>query len=188
MFKNKTNNVIGMVIISLSIAVILGIIYYSYLHTMQNPHRYLENKEGIGKKLYTKIMSYDDSENYPKTPEEVMDLFIDTTHMIYGKIILDESLYEEILKQQRMIYAEEILLLNSYENQYNELINQLKEMEDRDTYSISIAQKSPIYEIDDMNVCYITIVHKLKGMEDEEVEYILKKNNANQWKIVGVLE
>jgi len=188
MAKPKTNSMVAVLVLVLFLALIAGALGYVYLQNRQNPPRFVAERQGIGNTLYDRIMQFDAFENYPRTPEEVIDLFMDTVNMLHGDIILDETLYDEIISQQRILYGTDILMMNNHEEQREALLSNLEVLRESGARSIVLKQKPAVYERDVLDECSIRVVHTLSVIGDVEIEYILRRNNADQWKIIGVIE
>ena len=61
------------------------------------------NKKAEAQKLYDDVMSLQDNENYPKTPEEVIQFYNKGYKLIYGDMVNNDDIILDILHQQRKL-------------------------------------------------------------------------------------
>lgn len=138
-----------------------------------------------------KLLSYDFAEDYPKTVKETVRL-----HCRYMKCAYNNEFSEEELakmnQQVRNLYDQELL-------DYNEESAQLDALKQDIQYYVDNKQKIVSYSFgEDSQIEYntqdqvdyakikVTVMLRVDSAPGEaEEEYILRKNDQGQWKILG---
>ncbi len=148
--------------------------------------RFKEGKEAEATVLYDKIVDYDYVNDYPKTPEEVMDIYLKTVRMLYGDMIVSEELYSEILSKQRLLLDEEILSLTTEEKQMERLLISLDLLKQQGVFALSLEQKAPVYNEDDKRYCVVRVTQFNSSSTNSYRNFYLSQNNAEgKWKIIN---
>lgn len=93
--------------------------------------------------LLESIYAVDD--NPPTTPEEVMAVAMDILTALSGEVDIDDGLMAGILYRQRQLFGEELIELNSFEDQYNRFQEQLAERREYGVYQTAISLEDLTY-------------------------------------------
>lgn len=141
------------------------------------------------------LLSYDMTENYPKTVRETVKL-----HCRYLKYIYNEGFSEEfteddlfVMNQKiRQLFDEELLAINSPDQQLQSMKVEmdLYEVKKQKMVSYTLAEASQIEYNTDNGVEYakmrVTVAMRMDGASFSlDEEYILRKDTDGKWKILG---
>lgn len=180
--NSKRKNIIGSLILLIGLSFTVAIIAVAYNINGQNVKMFNKDKAAVGRKYYNNIKLLENSENYPKTPEEVMNIYADYYCLVYGKIIKDPNVLPEIVSLQRKLLSKEITDTTSFEEQIENLNSSLDTMKKGKMYIIFAETKSITYTEKNMKEC--TARFLLKGNDFSEFywNYYLVLEDGN-WKI-----
>lgn len=141
------------------------------------------------------LLTYDMTDNYPKTVRETVKL-----HCRYLKYIYNEGWSEDfteddlfVMNQKiRQLFDEELLEMNSPERQLQALKSEmdLYEVNKQKMISYTLAEASQIEYNTDDDVEYakmrVTIVMRVDSASlSADEEYILRKDAEGKWRILG---
>lgn len=172
------------------IVALLALGYYTYLTNGAPGH---EDVTPSSEKEI--LLSYDMIEDYPKTVRETVKL-----HCRYLKCIYNEGLSEEFTEDElftmnqkmRQLFDEELLELNSQDNQLQSLKDEitLYEANKQKFVSYTLAEASQIQYNTDSGVEYakmrVTVAMTIDGASlSADEEYILRQDEEGKWKILG---
>lgn len=140
------------------------------------------------------LLAKDLEAKYPATPTEVVKLYWRINKCIYNEGMNDKE-FDKLLGQLRMLYDEEFLSAegNSFE-QMSENLKEDKEQrrKNKETLSSYVVQKnSDVTEAEiDGKLCATVassaLVKPKKGKSTKTYEqFMLRKNEKNNWKILG---
>lgn len=187
--KNTKNQTIksykGIIFGFIAIAIIALISTYSY----NKSRKYLygdfnSDKKVEAEKYYKDIMALQTEEDYPKTPEEVIQLYNYGYKLIYGNMINNEELINNVVHQQRKLFTEELLQsAGSLEEQLERLKGFLDSLDEKGFYIIAIEQKPAIYDRSGGNTCYIRVSMTGNDFSEIYMNYYLLKDENGLWKI-----
>lgn len=140
----------------------------------------------MGRILYDNIMDMDEDHNYPQTPEEVMEKKANILMLMYGDFIVDELLFEDIIIQQRLLFGEGILQLNTFEEQYDSFIFFLEILREEDIRAVNIEVLPIIYRPNMENIAVARVRQSLRNLGEINWVYYLERSTIdNKWKIIS---
>jgi len=131
----KSNKILGISILALVLLLLVGVLAYSF--TVDSTNEFHPNRTGMGRILYERVMELDAYVNFPRTPTEVMEMQADILMLLYGDFIVDETLFADVLRQQRLLFSDELLELNSFEMQHRNFMGYLDTLRDDEIRAIS---------------------------------------------------
>ncbi len=181
--KKKSTNMFTIVVF---LIVIVGLAVYFVIG-----NRTGKGPDATDESEVDKLLSYDFVEAYPKTVKETVRL-----HCRYMKCAYNNEFKEDELelanKQVRNLYDTELLDYNEEEEQLNNLKKDIQYYEDNKEkiVSYSFGEDSQIeyntqhgIEYAKIKVSILLRVDSTPGNGEEE--YILRKNDKDEWKILG---
>lgn len=180
--KRTLITAVGILVIIIGAAAIAYLFFYSYGN--REPEYFVSNKKNKATKLYNEIMESDLLNNYPETAAGVMDLNNKINLLIYGNMLLNDELLDELLEKQRMLFSESLTNSISFEEQYENLVSGLEKYKELKTKCYDIVQESPQRHPDDENLTIIKAVWETDKMGEVIWEYILEENEDKQYKIL----
>jgi hypothetical protein len=139
-----------------------------------------KEKAALAAKLYGEIKETDFENAYPQTPEDLIEINNKILFLIYGDMLADEKLVEEIVSAQRKMFSKELLELNSYESQLSKLILNLERLDELDTRVISVEVGAVKYFGDSAASASVTEYLSPNGQATFEFN-LIKENGL--WKI-----
>lgn len=182
--KNVWSKVRTPVIFTL-IAVAVIVLFYIF------SRKEIDNNEKMAAdNAITKLINRDLELNYPSTPKSVVSLYSDIISVLYKEDCSEEQI-EELAKQARGLFDEELLQLNEYEGYMERLETELKLYESADRY-ISGYEVENGYNIEYINTkddSYARVAVKYYVREGKNVinvyeEYTLREDEDGNWKIL----
>lgn len=180
--QTKTAGIFIIAVFLIALTVFIGYLYYTNKNTAVyfNP-----SKKHAAEKLYYNIMNRNLDTDYPVNPEEVMDYNISIIQLIYGNMIVEESLYENVILQQRKLFSKSLLEQNTLEQQIDVIKTAVGLLKEQNLSSYHISQLPTIFNPQDNNFCYVRVKQQLNNGEDFYWEYSLEKNKETErWEIV----
>ncbi len=180
--QTKTAGIFILVTFLIALMVFIGYLYYTNKNTVVyfNP-----NKRHAAEKLYYNIMNRNLETDYPASPEDVMEYNLNIIQLIYGNMIVEESLYENVILQQRKLFAKSLLEQNTLEQQTEVIKTAVSLLKEQQLSSYNISQLPTIFNPHDNDFCYIRVKQQLNNGEDFYWEYSLEKNEeTDRWEIV----
>lgn len=132
--KKSSAKRVGLIIVMLGAIVIGFLARYGFNASNSKPRLFVKEKEIIANKLYEEITSADLEAKYPETPEKAMDLYSNINLLIFGDMIADETIYQDLVKILRKLYSNEIITANSEENQYQKLMDSIKILKETNVF------------------------------------------------------
>lgn len=166
--------------------VIVGLGYYTYL----NDHA--GNKKEVPKNSESEqLLNYDFENDYPKTVRETVKLHCNYLKNIYNQGFTEEELFT-VNKNIRQIFDEDLLAINTEEEQLQGMKNEIQLYKDNNQkiVSFSLAEGSQVQYNTENDVEYAKMAATLIVKVDTssvsiEEEYILRKDSEGRWKILG---
>lgn len=184
MNKNKSNNIIGSLVALIGVSLMAAVILIAFNRGSNIKSEFNKEKETTALNLYNSIMSIQEEKDYPKSPEEVMNIYNDGFLLLYGNMIKDEKTIPEIIHQQRKLLSNEILDLNAFEDQEKNLKETIEKFKEQNFYIVSIETKPVIYI--DAASCYIRVIQRGNNFIKFYWNYYLEKDELTKlWKITG---
>lgn len=180
--KNIKNYVIGFAIGFIGIVILWGIFSYASSITATLPKDFVSSKKTAAQKLYDNLNNIDFVNDYPSTPEEVMDVYCDTVFMLYGNMIENDDIFTEILGIQRQLYSDELLEKNPFETQYNSFIESKDKIYSHNATTAQMDHDNTFYSKKDENSCIIQVKQHVNKIGVVHWNYYLNKID-NKWKI-----
>lgn len=140
-----------------------------------------------------KLMAKDLETQYPDTPDEVVKFYWRINKCMYNEK-MDDSEFEALLKQLRLLYDEEFL--NQEENSWKNMLSSFKE--ERDSYqdkknrivhyAINPKKRTEYNEKDKKEYAivhsYVVTKQKAESKSTNE-KFLCSKDDKGNWKIVG---
>ncbi|MBR1442647.1 MAG: hypothetical protein IJ583_03850 [Firmicutes bacterium] len=176
------SNIIAFLVMLVGIGLIITFIVLS---SKNNEEMFISEKIPEGKQLYERLMELS-NENYPETPEETVKMFGNAYMLLYGNFLKDESHYNEILMQQRLLYDNELLDLNSLEMQEIMLKDAIDTLKKDKFYIVNFETLPAVYSLKNNQEARVRV--KMNGSDFSDIywNYYLKKDeNSGKWKITA---
>lgn len=184
--KKLANNIIAILVVLVGISAVIAVVVTSYSKKDTDAERFVKEKRSEALKIYNEVIAFNGDDDYPKTPDEVMTLYNKAYRLLYGDMIADETVIDELLHQQRKLYSDDFLSLNNYEEQLSNLKDSIKLLKDEKLSIINIEQKPSLYNAkNDNKSCTIRVTQKTNTFSDIYWNYYLEKDDNELWKIVG---
>ena len=134
----------GLIIILISVCIFGGLLYLVISYDQARPHYFHHHRRGIATSLYNQIMELDLVNDYPATPERVMDINNKIFLLLHGNMLMDDRLIESLLVQQRHLYTDEILENLDFDTQYEHWIEMFNSFREYGTTVFEISMDSPV--------------------------------------------
>ena len=184
-YIKRSNIVLFVVILVVGVVAIASVLIYAYNLHKNTPVLFNSNKKTAAGKLYEKIKSIDLEANYPETPEAVMELYNDITLMLYGDMIVAEELFPELINIQRELLSGEILGMNTFDEQYQNLKDSLVKLAENKMYAFRYETDNAFFDENlGPEVCVISQKQFLYNMDTVYWNYNLQLIDS-RWKITG---
>lgn len=180
------------VIAILIIGVIIAISVISYKNASETLYGdFTIEKKGMAEILYSDIRKFDESEEYPKTPDEVLEIYNECYRLLYGDMINNEEIISEILHIQRKLCSDEFVQMNIYEEQLVNLKEDIKNLKEKEVCVIDVSSKPAIYD-KKHDSCFIKVTVSTDAMLQDRTmmkfnfkyHFIMDENGL--WKIQSV--
>lgn len=176
-------------LIAAIILIALGLGYYAYLSNRNTPTP-AETKTDVSNA--EKLIAKDIEKNYPNTPVKVVELYSDITMEFYSESV-EEEMLEKLVKQSMLLFDGELLAANPEENliqQTKEEVAEYREKSQKITnYILEDSRDVEYYELDDNSYCIVTVEYFIRnsngGLAKTYEDFMLRKDEFNQWKIMG---
>ena len=107
--RKKVNIWVSILVILLGFGIIGGFIFYAFQRNADVVQNFVRQHRSSGQLLYDEVFSFDLAEDYPQTPEEIMQLYSAITLLLYGGMIINDDLYVDILQQLRGILSNDLI-------------------------------------------------------------------------------
>lgn len=186
--EKKTNKWIKIsffIMLCLAVIVIGG---YYYLSSRRGED---DQKDQIPTTEIDNLIAKDLETQYPGTPREVLKLYNRINRCLYNEELKNDKL-EALLEQMRLLYSEELLKENSYEDQLENLKKDIKayRSEKRTIVTTSVQKNEEVeYQtVGGEERASIVTSYMMKEKNDYTKtfeQFIMKKDDKGLWKIVG---
>lgn len=177
----KSNKIIGISILVTMLSLLVVVVIYAM--NVDNTSQFHPNRTGLARILHERIMNMDLYGNYPKTPEEVMNMQADILMILYGDFILDETIFEDIIRQQRLLFSDELRELNSFDNQHSNFLRYLDILRDNGIRAVS-TEVLPIEQSPMENFAIVRITQSFSNLGTVRWVYHLERiSSSSSWRI-----
>jgi len=181
--KTKKNYLPGIIILILGLAIIIGILAYSYYSAATYDSPFFPERRTMGQRLYAETLARDLQIAYPQTPEELMALHSAASFLLYGDFTDDADFLVDVINWQRQMYSPELLAANPPDTQLENLLDAIAFL-----YETGITPRRP--EIISVRFYYLdqAAVHMRQVMvhyDNLYWVYFLETNEDDRWKIMG---
>lgn len=181
--NNRSRNIIGVLVILVGISAVIAILITSFGKTDKEKLLFNSKRQSIAEELYKEIKSFKGDTDYPKSPEDVIELYNKGFYLLYGNMTDDEDVIAEVIHQQRKLFSNEIINMNSFEEQLDNFKLSMEKIEKEKIYTIGVENKSAIYDRNDSDMCYVGVVQHGSDFTSFYWNYYLKRDEKGQWKI-----
>lgn len=191
--SNSATKLIALLLLILGISLILGLVFVSLNQKESLSYYFTKETNNSSEKIYNNLLNLTE-ENYPDTPEKVVEIYTDSYKLLYGGRIKEEYLNELIpiiLEKQRILFSNELVNSNPVEQQIQFVKENVEFFQKEKLKIVSININPPIYDQNDNNLVYfnITMQDNSKPTETHSQNYYfkyhLKKDSNNKWHIIG---
>jgi hypothetical protein len=181
--KQSKKSIILMVIFSIII-----ISLYFFMRSRTTPYM----SESVSSKTEAeKLISKDITGNYPSTPKEVLKLYARITKCFYNEK-LNEKQISDLAGQIRLLFDEELLTNNPFDDYVLDLKVDISDYQDADrtimSYKVGENDEVKYWEKDGKNYASQIVTFTLKEgskYSKSYEEFIFRQDLQNQWKIMG---
>lgn len=183
------NNLVGVLIGIIIISIVIGVLITG--ESSDNSESYFNKTSATSSELILEELLQISEENYPKTPEEVIDTYITAYKLLYGEKILDEKtkeiinpdIVQIILSAQRYLLSDELKELNPLETQVQNVIFNISSIIDEDARIIDNSYSPAIYSSFNPKLATVRVSHIGNGFTQYFQEYELEKDFEDKWRI-----
>ncbi len=138
---------------------------------------------GLVSQSVSDVINFDITNNYPKTPEEIISFNNKVITALYDGTITSEDI-PKVIEKHRTIYSKELLELNPLDVHVENVINQIVKYQDVGLYVTSFEVEKPIYDQENPLQCYIAVIQKTNLDTNTQVDYYLVQENGF-WKLLA---
>lgn len=137
-----------------------------------------------------KVIGTDFEMDYPSTPREVI-IQLNEIFDCYYKNDLDDKTLEKVMAQERILFDQELLEVNSFDTQLEGLKEEILDYEKskRTLVSSSVEKSSTVKYWTDEGEDYAGIIASYTSKDKEVTKsyerYILRKDDQGKWRILG---
>lgn len=187
--KQKT---MGTVVLMLIIVFAVAIGFWRIMEDKREQSQEQEFVESSNNKEVNAVLKKDFDVNYPSTPREVLKNYSRIISCVYNYDDLSDGELTALTEQMRKLFDEELLASNPLDTQLEDLKADIDEYQkaNRTISNYVIDKDSTIVEKKikervcvNVNVSYL--LHEGKGYAKTYQQFLLRKNDKNQWKILG---
>ena len=176
---------------SLIIAVVFVLLILGYYYYLSN----MSQKNVTDTDQLTDVemvVTTDLEHNYPPTPREVIRFYVDIQKCYYNQEYEDADL-EKMAGQAEKLFDEDLLAKNPHEQFLTSLKQDVANYKNNGrTLNVTLPASSEVVyrTIDGRDTAYLTCVYYVReggNYSATNQTFILRKDNAGQWKIYGFL-
>lgn len=189
--KSKVGNAIKSMRVVLTVTILLVAFVMLYFHFS---NKETDDSEDIkGSNVVEKLLSTDLENNYPTNVREVVLEFTEIQKCYYNENVSEEQL-ERLAKRATLLFDEELLLANPFDEYYADLKKEIKDYKKKEKTitKIIVDKNSEANTVtmpeDGTKVASIKATYYCRENANttRTVEtYILRKDEAGNWKIYG---
>lgn len=194
MKKNKSSKIFILTIVFLGIFLIFGLVFLSFMQKNEISSYFTKDSAKHSEKIYNTLIELSE-DKYPETPEKVVELYTESYKLLYGARIKKEhinTLVPIILEKQRILFSNELIANNPFEQQSLNIQKNIKFFEDENLKIVSVELKPVIYDQQDSKKAYINVVFQdnskpsnSQASQNYNYKYYLKKDRDGKWRITG---
>ncbi len=146
------------------------------------------SKKVAAEVLYSDVSNQDIDKNYPKTPDEVMQLYGKCYKLLYGDMIRNDDIFANVLQIQRGLFSDELAQSNLFETQLEKIKNDVENLKNEKVFVVDFEAKPPIYS-KDFNSCDVRAIVSTNVNNDDKsvfkayLVYNIIKDENEKWKI-----
>lgn len=176
----------GIILVVLVIA--LGLSAYTYILN-NNTSTPAETDSAVSE--VGKLASRDLETDYPNTPRKVIEYYSQIMKCLYEEELSEETL-KKLVQQTRLLYDEELLAQNPEEDAWKNTKDYIEEYKKESRkiteYIIQDSKDIQYYTKDENSYAIITVLYFTRdksGTFKTYEDYLLRKNENGEWKILG---
>lgn len=180
-------NKFKLVVVITILAAMLILYYYSLSSERTTKKKSNDIKE---KKEITKLIEKDLDNSYPKTPREVVRLYSRMIKCFYGGDYSDDELKLLAVQAQKLM-DDELLKHNEFDEYYSNLTKDIDEYKKQgkiiSTYILESSKDVEYKKLEDKQYAIVRCIYytkQKKKTEKTNQEYVLRKDDNNNWKIL----
>jgi len=181
----RKNTYLAVLIVLAGVIIVGSLGLFGYFSYKNMPSYFNPNKTEQAKRLYNKVMDVDFDRNYPKTPDEVIDYYLAMSRLMYSDMIVEESVFGEVVTQMRKLFGPELAEENTYESQLANILDAVSVLKEQGIHQTGYEQLPTMFNSLDANICYIRANQVFNNGEvfywEYQLERVLPENN---WKII----
>ena len=179
----RKNRLAFVLILILGIASIASILLYGAHVAANTPQIFVRERRGTGERFYRETLGLNLDEEYPRTPQRLMDLYNTTTLFLYGNIILDPDMFMRVIEFQRQLFSEELRSITTAQRQFDNMMHN-KETLGEAGIRVSDATVEDIrYDFVDQRVAAVHVHRRLFSYDDMYRIYYLILDDSDRWRI-----
>ena len=175
----------GVIVVGVLACICVG--FYAYLSNRSVP----EEEEVIEVSVAQEVLLRDLTSQYPPSPREVVKYYSDLTLSLHNEKYSDEE-FEKLALQARGLYDQELNDNNKEEENFLSLKSEVEDYQNMSqtisSYTLSSSTSVEYWKKEgrDMASLYCTYIFR-KGKSTSSVteQFILRKDDAGNWKILG---
>lgn len=137
------------------------------------------------------LIEKDIKNNYPATPKEVIQLYINISKLFYDRSTTEDEL-NKLSSQIRLLFDEELLEQNPSEDYLLKLKNEVEQFKEDDLYLMhyltSDKNQVDFWTYEDKEYASRMVSYTVKKESNYTKimnKFLLRKDNNGQWKILG---
>lgn len=182
MLRKRIMNVVGILLI----IILVGLLIYSQFLSSEKKK---EEKAAESKTVIQTLLSRDLENQYPETHRELLEYFSKVTQEMYSNANDDEV--EQLAKKVLILFDSELLEKNPEETYLKNLYTDIAAWQDKNRRITNFVfvnkEEEKVDTIDGVEYATVQVTYTIeeKGKVSEVRKYMLRKNEANQWKILG---
>ena len=181
--SKKGNNIIGTLFIILVVFILISIFSISSLKN-EDVAKYFNTEDQAGSKiLYNNLIEITE-ENYPTSPDDVVNLYTSGQKLLYGDRIKDTSIVYNILEKQRLLLSDELISTNPLDEQLNNVLDNMENIKENKVEITDIDLKQAIQDSKNNKKAYIKAVKTDNLFQKYYYIYYLELE-GDKWKITG---
>lgn len=166
--------------------VLVGAMLYTYVNNKSATHKEVKVKSDK-----EQMLEYDFSQDYPKTPREVVKMHCEYLKQAYNGGFTEDELYT-VNKNIRELFDDELLDINAEDEQLEKMREEIQYYQDNKQKftSYTLPEGSQVEYNTDGDTEYAKLKVKISLQVDTSPqngseEYILRKDKDGRWKILG---
>ena len=173
----------------LAVVTVLAVfLYYQYTNNINKPK---QEDETTKLSTFEKVMGLDLEKDYPISAREIVDYFNQIQLCYYNEEMSDSNI-EKLAKRARLLFDEELLKENKYDDYLENLKLDIDDYKSKDKKITKIilddASDIEYSEIDGVSYAKVECIYYLSmDSETDKVpeKYALRKGDDGKWKILG---